>query len=181
MNFGQLKQLRSSVIAASLLAGVIGLSACQQKAEVEPSLEDDIAAEQAVPMSADPAEPNDIVVATDDATLNEVADDTIADDTIANVNTDVTQIIYLCSPELKVEATYKDGENNVVLVTDKGTVNLDKTNEGTNPEVFEGKTALDGGEGFVQWRTAHTERATGVIRTAGADKSTVDTYECNKT
>lgn len=176
MNFEPLKQLRSSVIAASLLAGVIGLSACQQKADVEPSLEDDIAAEQAVPMSADPAEPNDIVVATDDATLNEVADDTIA-----NVNTDVTQIVYLCSPELKVEATYKDDENNVVLVTDKGTVNLDKTNEGSNPEVFEGKTALDGGEGFVQWRTAHTERATGVIRTAGADKSSVDTYECNKT
>lgn len=175
MSLRSLQQFRSSVIAATLLAGVIGLSACQQQAEVEPSLEEDIAAEQAVPMSADPAEPNDIVVATDDATLNEVTDDTIA-----NVNADVTQMIYLCSPELKVEATYKDEENSVVLVTDKGTVSLNKTNDGTNPEVFEGSTALDGGQGFVQWRTAHTERATGVIRTAGADESNVDTYECNK-
>lgn len=176
MSLRSLQQFRSSVMAASLLAGVIGLSACQQQAEVEPSLEDDIAAEQAVPMSAEPADPNDIVVATEDATLNEVTDDTIA-----NVNTDVTQMIYLCSPELKVEATYKDDENSVVLVTDKGTVSLNKTNEGTNPEVFEGSTALDGGQGFVQWRTAHTERETGVIRTAGADESNVDTYECNKT
>lgn len=176
MSLRALKQLRSSVIAASLLASVIGVSACQQQAEVEPSLEDDIAAEQAVPMSADPADPNDIVVATNDATLNEVADDTVA-----NVNTDVTQMIYLCSPELKVEATYKDDENSVVLVTDKGTVSLNKTNEGTNPEAFEVATALDGGKGFVQWRTAHAERDTGVIRTAGADESKVDTYECNKT
>lgn len=171
----QLKKTRSSVITASLLAGVIGLSACQQKAP-EASLEDDISSEQAVPMSADPAEPNDVVVATDDPTLNEVESDTIA-----TVNTDVTQMIYLCSPELKVEATYKDNDNSVALVTDKGTVTLAKANDGTNPEVFEGETALDGGKGFVQWRTAHTERATGVIRTAGADESNVDTYECNKT
>ena len=176
MKLALLTQLRSSVMAASLLASVIGLSACQQQTETAPSLEEDIAAEQATPMSADPADPNDIVVTTDDATLNEVVDDTIA-----TVNTDVTQIVYLCSPELKVEATYKDDENSVVLVTDKGTVSLNKTNEGTNPEAFEGATALDGGEGFVQWRTAHTERATGVIRTAGADKAKIDTYECNKT
>lgn len=176
MSLRSLQKFRSSFVAASLLAGVIGLSACQQQAEVEPSLEDDIAAEQAVPMSAEPAEPNDIVVATDDATLNEVTDDTIA-----NVNADVTQMIYLCSPELKVEATYKDEENSVVLVTDKGTVSLNKTNDGTNPEVFEGSTALDGVQGFVEWRTAHAERATGVIRTAGADEANVDTYECNQT
>lgn len=169
-----LTSFRSSAIVAGLLAGVISISACQQQQEVEPSLEADINAEQSVPMSADPAEPSDMVVATD-PTLNEVQSDTIA-----SVNTDVTQMIYLCSPELKVEATYKDDENSVVLVTNKGTVSLIKANEGTNPEVFKGATALDGGKGFVQWRTAHTERATGVIRTAGADESNVDTYECNK-
>ncbi len=175
MNLAPLKQFRSSVIAMSLLVSIIGISACQQQPEVEPGLEDDVNAEQSVPMSADPAEPNDIVVATDDASLNEVNEDTVA-----SVNTSVTQIVYLCSPELKVEATYKDDENSVVLTTTKGTVSLNKTNEGTNPEVFETATALDGGKGFVQWQTAHTERATGVIRTAGADESNVDTYECNK-
>ena len=176
MNLRSLQQFRSSVIAASLLAGVIGLSACQQQAEVEPSLEEDIAAEQAVPMSAEPAEPNDIVVATDDATLNEVTDDTIA-----NVNANVTQIIYLCSPELKVEATYKDADSQVVLATAKGTVTLTKTNDASNPEVFEGATAIDGTAGSIQWRVAHQDRETGVIRTAGTDAANISTYECKKT
>ena len=81
------------------------LIACQQEPETEPSLEEDIAAEQAVPMSAEPAEPNDTVVAPD-ATLNEVQDDTVAE-----VNTGITQITYLCAPELKVDVTYKDESN----------------------------------------------------------------------
>lgn len=175
MNLKLLKQFRSSVITAGLLASVIGISACQQQAEDEPNLDDDITSEESVPMSAEPAEPSDLVVATDDPTLNEVEADTIA-----NVNTGVTQLTYLCSPELKVAATYKDDENTVVLKTIKGTVSLNKTNEGTNPEVFEAATALDAGKGFVQWRVAHSERDTGVIRTAGADESNIETYECNK-
>lgn len=177
MNLGSLKPLRVSALMTGLFACVISISACQQKQEPEASLENDIAAEQAVPMSAEPADPNDTVVAanTDDATLNEVQDDTVA-----TVNTDVTQITYLCTPALKVEATYKEEANEAVLSTDKGTATLAKTNEGTNPEVYEGKTALDGGKGFVQWRVAHEERASGVIRTAGEDESTVNTYECNE-
>ena len=175
MNLGLLKHSRSSVIAAGLLASVLGLSACQQKAESEADLDNETVSEESVPMSAEPAEPTDLVVATEDPTLNEVKSDTIA-----NVNTGVVQYIYLCSPELKVEATYKDEENSVVLTTVKGTVTLNKTNEGTNPEVFEAETALDNGKGFVQWRVAHAERDTGVIRTAGEDESKVDTYECNK-
>lgn len=164
------------MLMSGLLAAGISISACQQQAETEPSLEEDIATEQAVPMSAEPAEPNDTVVAANDATLNEVQSDTVA-----TVNTGVTQLTYLCSPELKVEATYKDDTNQVVLDTDKGVVTLAKTNEGTNPEVFEVATGIDGGEGFTQWRVAHEERETGVIRTAGADNSNVTTYECNKT
>ena len=175
MSLGSLKKIRSSVVTTGLLASIIAISACQQQPEPEPSLEDNISAEQSVPMSAEPAEPNNMVVATDDASVNEVADDTIA-----SVNSAVTQIVYLCSPELKVQATYKDEDNTVVLETNKGTVSLEKTNEGSNPEVFEAATAMDGTQGFVQWRVAHTERATGVIRTAGADETKVDTYECNK-
>lgn len=175
MNLGSLKKLRSSIIITGLLTSAITISACQQQ-EVEPSLEDEINAEESVPMSADPAEPNDLVVADDDASLNEVEDDTIA-----SVNNNVTQMIYLCSPELKVEATYKEDANSVVLVTNAGTVTLNKTNEGSNPEVFETATAMDGGEGFTQWRVAHEDRATGVMRTAGADETDVNTYECNKT
>jgi len=67
------------------------------------------------------------------------------------------------------------------LATDQGTLTLTKTNEGSNPEVFEVATALDGSEGFTQWRVAHEDRATGVMRMAGADETNVNTYECNKT
>lgn len=176
MNLGQLKQLRTTVFMTGLLASAISISACQQQQEPEPSLEDSINAEESVPMSADPADPNDTVVATDDASLNEVEDDTIA-----NVNTDLTQITYLCTPTLKVEATYKDETNQVVVGTDMGTITLTQTNEGTNPEVFEVDTAMDGGQGFTQWRVAHEERATGVMRTAGEDETDISTYECNKT
>lgn len=175
MHLGPFKKLRSAAITAGLLASVIGLSACQQQQEIEPSLEDRVDAEQSIPMSADPAEPNVVVVATDAPTLNEVQSDTIA-----TVDTEVTQLIYLCSPELKVEATYKDDENSVVLMTNKGMVSLNQVNESSSPEVFEGATALDGDVGFVQWRVAHTERATGVIRTAGADETNIDTYNCSK-
>ena len=176
MNLGSLKQLRSSVMVTGLLAAVISISACQKEPEPDSNVDDSINAEESVPMSAEPADPNDTIVATGDAPLNDVQDDTIA-----TVNTGVTQLTYLCSPELKVEATYEDDENQVVLGTDKGTVTLTKTNDGSNPEVFEVATAIDGGEGFTQWRVAHTERETGVMRTAGADQSVVSTYECNKT
>lgn len=168
------KSLRASAIMTGLFACAISISACQQEPETEPSLEEDIAAEQAVPMSAEPAEPNDTVVAAD-PTLNEVQADTVAD-----VNSPVTQITYLCAPELKVEVTYKEETNEAVLSTNKGTVTTSKTNEGTNPEVYEGTTAIDGGAGFTQWRVAHEERATGVIRTAAEGESSVNTYQCDE-
>lgn len=173
MNLGQLKKIRAGAFMTGLLASAISISACQQQQEPEPSLEEDISSEQSVPMSAEPADPNDTMIATDDASLTEVEDDTVA-----TVNTGLVQMTYLCSPELKVEATYKDEDNQVVIGTDMGTVTLTKTNEGTNPEVFEVKNAIDGGEGFTQWRVAHEARETGVIRTAGTDESNVDTYEC---
>ena len=172
MNVELLKKLRTSIVLTSLLAGAMTLSACQQQQETEPSLEDSISEEQSVPMSADPAEPSDVVV---DAPASDVEDDTVA-----TVNTGVNQITYLCSPELEVEATYKD-TNQVVLATVKGSVTLTKTNEASNPEVFEGATAIDGTTGFVQWRVAHKDRETGVMRTAGTDTTNVTTYECKKT
>ncbi len=171
MSLGLSKSLRASAVMTGLFACAISISACQQEPETEPSLEEDIATEQAVPMSAEPAEPNDTAVAT----VNEVQDDTVA-----SVNTGVTQITYLCSPELKVEVTYKEDTNEAVLSTDQGTVTVSKTNEATNPEVFEGTTALNGGAGFTQWRVAHEERATGVMRTAAEDQSSVITYECDE-
>lgn len=176
MNLDQLKKLRTSIVITSLLAGALSISACQKEPEPESSLEDNINAEESVPMSAEPAEPNDVAIATEDANLNEVQDDTIA-----TVNSGVTQITYLCSPELKVDATYKDAENQVVVDTVQGTLTLTKTNDASNPEVFEAATALDGGEGFTQWRVAHEARATGVMRMAGADETNINTYECNKT
>lgn len=175
MSLESLKQLKSSIIISALLASVMTISACQQQ-EPEPNLEDNIAAEQgSAPMSAEPADASDNVVAVDDATLNEVENDTVA-----TVNDDIMQMTYLCSPELKVEATYKDDVNQVILGTDIGTLTLTQTNEGTNPEVFEVDTAIDGGTGFTQWRVAHEERDTGVMRTADEGDANPTTYECSK-
>lgn len=173
MNLELLKQWRHSLVVTALLAGALSITACQPKQETEPSLDDSISEEQAVPMSAEPAEPSDVVV---DAPAIEVADDTVA-----TVNGGVSQVTYLCSPELAIDATYKDTDNQVVLATAKGTVTLTKTNDASNPEVFEGKTAVDGSEGFIQWRVANQDRETGVMRTAGADASNVSTYDCKKT
>ena len=167
-----LKKMRTSVVLTGLLAAAMTMSACQQKQETELSLEDSISEEQSVPMSAEPAEPSDVVV---DAPAGDVEDDTIA-----SVNTDVNQINYSCSPALAVEATYNDTDNQVIITTAQGTATLTKTNDATNPEVFEAKTAIDGGEGFVQWRVANKERETGVMRTAGTDAANVSTYECKK-
>lgn len=176
MNAKLLKQWRTSVALTGLLAGALTISACQKEQEIEPSLEDSISAEQSVPMSAEPAEPNNVVVDTQDPSLNAVQDDTAA-----SVNTGVSQINYLCSPELQVEATYKDTDNQVVIATANGTTTLTKTNDATNPEVFGAENAIDGGKGFVQWRVAHQDRETGVMRTAGANSENVSTYECKKT
>ncbi|MDN3501287.1 hypothetical protein QL982_00885 [Psychrobacter sp. 5A.1] len=170
-----LKNVRSSVVLTSLLAGALTISACQQQSEPESGMEDGVHAEETVPMSAEPAEHIAVVVDTADASLNEVEGDTTA-----SVNSSVTQMSYLCTPELKVDATYKDDANQVVVATDMGTVTLNQTNEGSNPEVFEVATAIDGGQGFTQWRVGHEARDTGVMRTAGADESNVNTYECSK-
>ncbi|WP_325243585.1 hypothetical protein [Psychrobacter sp.] len=172
MNVALLKQWRHSLVVTTLLAGALSMTACQPKQETEPSLEEGISEEQAVPMSAEPAEPSEVVV---DAPAS-----VVEDDTVATVNSGVTQMSYLCSPELEVEATYKDTDQ-VVLATAKGSVTLTKTNDASNPEVFEVATAIDSSEGFVQWRVAHQDRETGVMRTAGTDTANVTTYECKKT
>jgi len=169
-----LKKVRSSVVLTSLLAGALTVSACQEQPEPEAGMEG-VSTEESVPMSAEPAEPNDVVVDTEDASLNEVEGDTTA-----SVNSGVMQMSYLCTPELKVEATYKEDTNQVVVATDMGTVTLNQTNEGSNPEAFEVATAIDGGQGFTQWRVGHEDRKTGVMRTAGADESNVNTFECNE-
>lgn len=164
-----LGHLRPSVFIISLLAGAISISACQQKQEPEPNLEDGVNTEESAPMSAEPADPNITVLAHDE----------IADDTGEAVDTGFTEITYLCTPELKVEATYEGNE--VVIGTDQGTLTLTQSNDGTNPEVYEVATAIDGGEGFMQWRVANEERATGILRMAGTDESKVSTYDCKKT
>lgn len=169
-----LGHVRPSLFIMSLLAGAISLSACQQKAEPEPNVDDSMNTEEAVPMSAEPADPNVIALALEDP-----IEDEVADDTVATVNTGVTQITYLCTPELKIQATYEDEA--VIVATDRGTLTLSQTNEGSNPEVYEGTSGIDGSEGFTQWRVANKERATGVMRLAGADETNVTTYECKKT
>lgn len=169
-----LGHVRPSVLIMSVLAGALSISACQPKSDTEANLDDSVQTDEAVPMSAEPADPNVTVLETEDASEGEVADDTVA-----NVNTEMAQINYLCSPELKVQATY-DGDS-VIIETDKGTLTLGKTNDGTNPEVYEADKAIDGSVGSTQWRVAHEARETGVMRMVGEDVSKVNTYDCKKT
>ena len=93
MSLEQLKQRRSYIFMISLLAAAISISACQ-KQEPESDLNDRINTEEAVPMSAEPAEPSDIVVLDDDDdVLNEAEGDgnvrgEIENDTLSEVEND---------------------------------------------------------------------------------------------
>lgn len=174
MSLGLLKQWHRLALTAGLLAGAMSLSACQKQAEPEPVLEENIA-EQSVPMSAEPAEPNDTVVAAVDPTFNEGSDDPVA-----IVNTSVTQRVYACSPEMEIDATYNDDDNQVILVNNLGTLTLTKvSSSASNPEIFEAPMSMNGDTGLTQWHVSHTERATGVMRTTSASGGGVSVYECN--
>ena len=86
MSLASLKQLRTSVALVGLLAGALTLSACQQS-ETESGSEEGVNTEEVVPMSAEPAEPNDIIVNTEDTTateleVNEVEDVDVASDAV---------------------------------------------------------------------------------------------------
>ena len=163
---------RPTIIMTGLLASVLALSACQEQPEPDSSV--DTATSSEPTMSAEPADPNETVVESNAGV------DGVADDTTAMVDGSVNQLSYLCTPAMKITATYKDDANEVVLETEKGTLSLMQTNDSTNPEAYEAATAIDGSEGFTQWRVAHGARDTGVMRMAGADQSDVTTYECEK-
>ncbi|MBH0005211.1 hypothetical protein [Psychrobacter sp. SWN149] len=83
MSLASLKQLRTSVALVGFLAGALTLSACQQS-ETESGSEEGASTEEVVPMSAEPAEPNDIIVNTEDTTVNEVADDEVVSDEVVS-------------------------------------------------------------------------------------------------
>lgn len=101
MSLEQLKQRRSYIFMTSLLAAAISISACQ-KQEPESDLNDRVNTEEAVPMSAEPAEPSDIVVLDDDDDVlnesggegnvrGEIENDTLSeveDDTVVDLDTD---------------------------------------------------------------------------------------------
>ncbi len=93
MSLGQLKQVRSYIFMMGLLAAAISISACQ-KQEPESDLTDSVNAEESVPMSAEPAEPSDIVVLddNDDITMEpegEIgAEDELTDATSMDVESD---------------------------------------------------------------------------------------------
>ena len=71
MSLASLKKLRTSVALVGLLAGALTLSACQQS-ETESGSEEGVNTEEVVPMSAEPAEPNDIIINTEDTTATEL-------------------------------------------------------------------------------------------------------------
>ncbi len=99
MSLGQLKQVRSYIFM-TLLAAAISISACQ-KQEPESDLDDSVNTEESVPMSAEPAEPSDIVILDDNDdeiddgndVLNETesevgAEEELTDARLANVEND---------------------------------------------------------------------------------------------
>lgn len=165
-----LPQSRTSYLMMGLLSAGIGLSACQQQSEPEPTLNEKIEADQDVSMSAEPAEPNDTVVADANAAQ-------VAQDTVATVETPVAQISYVCTPELKVNALYNDDADSVTLTTPQGELTMKAAGDGA----FEAATALNGTEGITQWRVAHgqEQRASGVLRTTMDEGDEVTAYECN--
>ncbi len=180
MNIKPPKKLSSSIMVTALLAGAMTISACQQSQQPEANPEDSINAEESIPMSADPADPSEVVLAIDDeAPLNDIPDQ---DDTVATTNSSTAALTYRCSPTLSVESTYEDNGNQVTIVTDLGTAALIKINEGSNPEIYEVDTAIDGSAGFTQWRVADGARETGLLRLAraGTDEFNINTYECTK-
>ncbi len=75
MSLGQLKQVRSYIFMTGLLAAAISISACQ-KQEPESDLNDSVNAEESVPMSAEPAEPSDLVILDDGDDENDVLNGT---------------------------------------------------------------------------------------------------------
>ena len=86
MSLELLKKLRSSVVLTCLLAGTLTITACQQS-ETEENAVDDINTEETVPMSAEPADPNEVVIDTIDTT--DIAMDEEKDDTTASTESDV--------------------------------------------------------------------------------------------
>ena len=69
------KGLRRSMALTALLAGVLSISACQQQSETEGDIEDGINTEETVPMSAEPAEPTEVIIDTTDTSVDEVEGD----------------------------------------------------------------------------------------------------------
>ncbi|MBO1531896.1 hypothetical protein J3492_11835 [Psychrobacter sp. F1192] len=86
MRLVPVKQARFYVVMTGLLAAVMSVSACQ-KQETEADIDDSVNVEESVPMSAEPAEPSDLVV--DDGMLDDPATiDAIADDQVDEIEPD---------------------------------------------------------------------------------------------
>lgn len=164
------RHLHRSFFMTMLLVSAVSISACQS--DPEPIEEDGVKAEESVPMSAEPAEPNDLLIAAPDMALNDMADDPLAP-----ISGSTMQLSYACSPELKIDATYRDGESAVVLATAQGLITLAKNRDDNSMEVFDAVSALDGSKGVTQWRLAGGARESALLRT-GKDANTVSTYDC---
>lgn len=105
MSLGQLKQLRSYIFMTGLFAAAISISACQ-KQEPESDLNDSVNAEESVPMSAEPAEPSDIVILDDGDDGDDVLNGTESEPGAQDELTD---------------ARLADGENGAVVNADTET------------------------------------------------------------
>ena len=112
MSLGQLKQVRSYIFMTGLLAAAISISACQ-KQEPESDLNDSVNTEESVPMSAEPAEPSDIVILDDN-------DDEIDDENDVLNETESTESEAGVEDEL-TDARLTDGENDAVVNADPET------------------------------------------------------------
>ena len=89
MSVELLKQLRGSVMLTALLAGALSISACQQKSETDVDMAYGADTEETVPMSAEPAEPNNIVIDTSDTSVDEVEEGSVisvGEDSDSDVN-----------------------------------------------------------------------------------------------
>ena len=170
-----------------LVATTVGLTACQQEPEAAP-VEDPARVETTVDPVATPVESTDTAtdttkIVTVEETVVELSPEeqkaAMADQTVAQVDSPASTIInYSCTPALAVSADYNDMLGNVKLTVNGNEQTLLNTNTGQNPEVFKSADDMNGNEeGGTQWRVAHSERETGILRMSDGEQP-IQTYEC---
>lgn len=151
--------IKDKKIGVTCVMGVLmlslGLGGCQKHDEPANSISDE-SIEEAQPMSAEPAETEEVVLVEDTAPSEAM-----------------TEVSYSCTPALEVHATYNTAENNVVLDVNNNGLVLTTSAANESPVVYNDE------EGITQWRVtqgSQDDMGQAVLRIN--EDGTVQSYEC---